>query len=91
MQFHDSSYLKNGTLRQQQAYTVLHQHRIFEKLYAFDPVLAGTIPININIATSDLDILCHFKNKELYMAEINDLFMQQKNFLFAKEPARKKQ
>lgn len=80
MQFYDISYLKAGTPRQQEAYTVLHQNRIFEKLHAFDPVLAGTIPININIATSDLDILCYFKNKEFYTKKITNLFSQQKNF-----------
>jgi hypothetical protein len=80
MLFDDISYLKSGTPRQRKAYKVLHQNRILEKLYPFRPVLAGTIPVNIDIATSDLDILCHLENKEDYIKRITDLFQHQENF-----------
>lgn len=66
MQFQDISYLKNGTTRQQKAYAVLQPNNVMEKLYAFTPVLVGTIPINIDIETSDLDIICCFENKKFY-------------------------
>lgn len=35
-----------------------------KKLKAFSPVLCGTIPLNINVAGSDLDIICEATNFE---------------------------
>lgn len=56
--FEHISYLKQGNKRQQAAYQTLVQHRVMEKLAPFSPLLAGTIPIAIDVATSDLDIIC---------------------------------
>lgn len=74
MLFQDISYLQNGTTRQQQAFTVLRQNRVLEKLRPFNPVLVGTIPINIDIETSDLDIICCFENKHFFRDTIISLF-----------------
>ncbi|MDN4015042.1 DUF4269 domain-containing protein [Chryseobacterium gambrini] len=51
-------YLKNGNERQKRAYEVLTRYHIFEKLKDYSPILAGTIPIEIDIEESDLDIIC---------------------------------
>ncbi|MEC5173770.1 DUF4269 domain-containing protein [Chryseobacterium nepalense] len=51
-------YLKSGNERQQKAYQLLSKHCFFEKLKAYSPILAGTIPIEIDIEGSDLDIIC---------------------------------
>lgn len=80
MQFHDISYLKNGTPRQQEAYTILHQNKVLESLRPFDPVLVGTIPISIDVKTSDLDIICCFKNKNFYRDTIVNLFKNTEHF-----------
>ncbi|MDR3022511.1 DUF4269 domain-containing protein [Chryseobacterium sp.] len=50
-------YLKNGNERQKRAYEVLAKYQIFEKLKEYSPILAGTIPIEIDIEGSDLDII----------------------------------
>ncbi|BAP30361.1 uncharacterized protein CHSO_1324 [Chryseobacterium sp. StRB126] len=51
-------YLRDGNERQRSAYKVLTDYNIFEKLSNYSPVLAGTIPIEIDIESSDLDIIC---------------------------------
>jgi hypothetical protein len=50
-------YLKDGNERQKKAYEVLTKYRIFEKLKDYSPILAGTVPIEIDINGSDLDII----------------------------------
>ncbi len=50
-------YLKNGNERQKKAYEILTKYRIFEKLKDYSPILAGTVPIEIDINESDLDII----------------------------------
>lgn len=54
----DLCYLLAGTARQQQAYAALHSLNLPTALLDFDPVLAGTIPLNIDVPGSDLDIIC---------------------------------
>jgi hypothetical protein len=61
--FDNISYLKRGTPKQRQAYEVLTQYQITDQLVDYTPILAGTIPINIDIKNSDLDIICCFANE----------------------------
>jgi len=51
-------YLKSGNERQKRTYEVLQKYQVFEKLKSYSPVLAGTIPLEIDIEGSDLDIIC---------------------------------
>lgn len=72
--FDTIAYLANGTATQQAAYKVLQQHDIFNLLKPFTPLLAGTIPININIDSSDLDILCYYEDKRGYIETLTTHF-----------------
>ncbi|NML70523.1 DUF4269 domain-containing protein [Chryseobacterium sp. RP-3-3] len=56
--FTNLNYLKTGNKKQKRAYEVLEKYKVFEKLKVYSPVLAGTIPIEIDIENSDLDIIC---------------------------------
>ncbi|KQC00453.1 DUF4269 domain-containing protein [Pedobacter sp. Hv1] len=78
--FEDIGYLKNGTERQQLAHHVLTKHAIFEKLIAFQPILTGTIPINIDIPSSDLDISCYWTNKEDFIAQVQKSFAAEEEY-----------
>lgn len=80
--FKDISYLKKGTEKQQQAYAVLFKNKILEKLKYYNAILVGTIPINIDIENSDLDIICYVKDQEKFKEEIVSLFGKEQDFLF---------
>ena len=69
-------YLKSGNEKQRSAYEVLFQHRIFEKLKAYSPILAGTIPIEIDIEESDLDIICEVNDKAGFERFLRDIFSE---------------
>lgn len=78
--FTNIEYLKNGNQIQVQAFEVLTQNKILSNLSEFDPILVGTIPINIDIENSDLDIICHWKNKTEFIEKLNSVFRQENEF-----------
>ncbi len=80
LDFDNIEYLKFGTERQRQAYTVLNDNEILSKLKSFAPLLVGTVPINIDIETSDLDIICHWTDKAEFISTLNTLFCDQVDF-----------
>jgi len=78
--FTDISYLKKGNQKQQLAFAILTKHKVLENLSTFDPILVGTIPINIDIENSDLDIICYWNDKSEFIETIKDLFSKESNF-----------
>jgi len=78
--FEKIDYLKDGSERQKSAYQNLTKYRILEKLADFNPILAGTIPINIDIPESDLDIICHWTNKIEFINLLKKFFSKELNF-----------
>ena len=82
--FKNIAYLKTGNQKQQLAFEVLTKHKVLENLADFDPILVGTIPINIDIENSDLDIICYWKNKLDFIERIKQLFEKETNFTIRK-------
>lgn len=80
IEFTNIEYLKNGNQKQIQAFDVLTQNKILLNLAEFDPILVGTIPINIDIENSDLDIICYWKNKKDFTEKLNSLFGKENKF-----------
>ncbi|MBZ4043706.1 DUF4269 domain-containing protein [Flavobacterium hibisci] len=83
--FKDISYLQTGNPKQQAAFTLLTHHKVLENLAEFEPVLVGTIPLNIDIENSDLDILCHWKNKADFIEKTKQLFGKENHFAIREE------
>lgn len=74
MIFDNIEYLNKGNDRQRAAYRALTDNLIFERLQLFSPLLTGTIPINIDIEESDLDIICSWQEKEEFIKTLRKEF-----------------
>ena len=62
--------LARGTPRQRDAARALIEAGVFERLAAYRPVLAGTIPIGIDVDGSDLDVLCEVHDFRPFAADV---------------------
>ena len=78
--FDTIEYLNNGNERQISVYNFLTRHLILEKLVQFDPIVVGTIPIEIDIESSDIDILCYCTDKEKFADKLKALFQHEEGF-----------
>lgn len=78
--FFNIDYLLHGNAVQREVYEVLKYTAVLQLLSAYDPVLAGTIPIAVDIPGSDLDILCSFKEKEVFKQHMISLFGEAAGF-----------
>ncbi|MGM0579285.1 MAG: DUF4269 domain-containing protein [Bacteroidota bacterium] len=80
MNFKSIDYLEKGSQLQKGAHKVLTENEVMEKLTNFQPILVGTIPIDIAIKDSDLDIVCSFEDKEVFKEEIQKHFSTYSQF-----------
>ncbi|MEZ4904540.1 MAG: DUF4269 domain-containing protein [Spirosomataceae bacterium] len=78
--FDNIAYLQQGNSRQRHAYAILSDYQILSKLQPFDPILVGTIPINIDVESSDLDIIGCFSDKHAFQQSIRDHFGSERHF-----------
>ncbi|OYT14881.1 MAG: diadenosine tetraphosphate hydrolase [Bacteroidetes bacterium 4572_77] len=78
--FKDLKYLQFGNPKQKLAFRDLENLQIFILLKEFTPFLAGTIPIEIDIPESDLDIICFCKNHDEFRKQVLYHFQDQANF-----------
>lgn len=60
------NYLLSGTPKQKEAYRIIDEIKILELLKNYKPILVGTIPIDIDIPASDLDIICEVHNFDYF-------------------------
>jgi len=73
-------YLLNGNTKQQQSYNILMNANIFCILKEYNPILVGTIPLEIDIEKSDLDIICEIYNFYEFEKLIKNSFQKYENF-----------
>lgn len=91
MEFESIDYLNKGSQLQKEAHKFLTENRVMEKLANFQPLLVGTIPIDIAIKDSDLDIVCLFEDKQVFKDDIQKHFSNYPQFsmmekIFQDEP-----
>ena len=72
--FRDIAYLCDGNPRQRAAYRALDELGVIERLADYGPVLAGTVPLDIDVAGSDLDILCEVHDFARFDADLTAAF-----------------
>lgn len=60
--FKNIDYLSSGNELQKQLYHSIVSHQLIPLLQEFDPIVVGTIPIDIAITGSDVDILLYAEN-----------------------------
>lgn len=78
--FENIVYLKHGNKKQKEVYNLLINNKILYKLNKFRPIVVGTIPINIDIEKSDIDIICYYENKDFFIKTLNKEFINQNRF-----------
>jgi len=78
--FSNIAYLKDGNERQQLAFKFLTERKVLSNISAFDPILVGTIPIEIDIESSDLDIICCFEDKKKFTVSLVEVFGKEPQF-----------
>ncbi|MCH7408341.1 DUF4269 domain-containing protein [Belliella sp. DSM 111904] len=74
MDFSNISYLLNGSERHKRAHRLLDSLDVFGVLQSYRPILVGTFPINIDIESSDLDIICTYEYAEDFKQNLIDYF-----------------
>ncbi len=62
----DLTYLSLGSDLQRRAHDTLQRLGIFATLAEYSPVLGGTIPLDLAVAGSDLDIICEVYDLERF-------------------------
>lgn len=79
--FKNIDYLSVGNERQRQAYRELIDLNIFNLLKKYNPILAGTIPIEIDLPESDLDIICECEDHTEFSNILTRLFSDKDDFV----------
>ena len=78
--FRNIEYLKHGNERQKLAFYEIRHHRIFKILEKYNPILTGTIPIEIDLPESDLDIICECENHSEFKNYLTKEFSEKEDF-----------
>ncbi|MNM69658.1 hypothetical protein D3C81_812670 [compost metagenome] len=84
-QWLDIEYLQSGDQVQAEVYQLLSKHKILQLLQRYKPILVGTVPIGINIDTSDLDIICEVKDFVEFERLVKELFNDQHGFTISRK------
>jgi hypothetical protein len=79
-QFDTIDYLAQGNALQVQVFELLNRYAVMDILAAYQPLLVGTIPIDIAVKDSDLDIICCYDDAVQFEAHLTTSFGQYSSF-----------
>ncbi|HZP37357.1 MAG TPA: DUF4269 domain-containing protein [Methylomirabilota bacterium] len=86
-EWRDPAYLAAGSPAQQAAARALAACSVLERLAPFDPVLAGTYPLDLAVEGSDLDVLCHAPDLDRFERAVREALGRQPGFRCDRHPA----
>lgn len=78
--FHDISYLNTGSPIQRKGYEALKKLGALDVLKKYDATLVGTLPIDIFIESSDLDIICFVEDFKSFSNDVIQHFSSHQGF-----------
>jgi hypothetical protein len=78
--FDTIAYLQHGNPKQQAVYNTLVSSGVMDALELYAPLLVGTIPINIDIEDSDVDIICSFEDSSEFSGDLITMFHELDDF-----------
>lgn len=76
----DPGDLRAGNPRQRRAWETLQSLQVLERLAAYRPILVGTVPIDVDIGGSDLDVICEAGDLDGFEADVRRQFGAQRAF-----------
>ncbi|MFT6557741.1 DUF4269 domain-containing protein [Sneathiella sp.] len=71
------------SLRYEQAETLLNAIGVYTILAEFDPLFTGTMPIDVDIETSDIDVICQVEDHPAFERLLRENYGDQENFFFS--------
>lgn len=80
--------LQTGTHSQQLAYRLLTELDLMNALKHYSPVLCGTIPLGIDIPSSDLDVICDVRQFERFERTVTALYRELPQFRLKRKKIR---
>lgn len=80
--------MKSGNESQRRAFYVINEFGILNDLAKYNPVLCGTVPIGIDVKSSDLDIIMEVHDFEVFKDEISSLYSNHDKFILKEKTIR---
>lgn len=69
-----------GTPNQRAAIEAIEDLKILDHLKEFDPLVAGTIPIDVDLEGADIDLVCTITDYSRFLETLKAGFLSHKNF-----------
>jgi hypothetical protein len=86
--FKTITYLESGNEFQRRAFNIINELGILNDLAKYNPVLCGTVPIEINVEGSDLDIVMEVHDFEGFKHVVSSLYGNHNQFVLKEKTIR---
>ncbi|NIK12002.1 DUF4269 domain-containing protein [Alkalibacillus almallahensis] len=72
--------LKKGSPYQRRAYEAIQKLGVLDELASYDPIVCGTIPLNVHDGDSDLDIIFYVHDLDDFARRLSEAYQSFKSF-----------